>query len=82
MPPAPCPARAARGAAPSSTAAPLPARPCPSPEQRSTIHATRPARTSIAQASAGQPIRVVICGSLYLAGHVLARQEGVTPEPN
>ncbi|MGD9828613.1 MAG: folylpolyglutamate synthase/dihydrofolate synthase family protein [Hyphomicrobiaceae bacterium] len=35
-----------------------------------------------AQASAGQPIRVVICGSLYLAGHVLARQEGVTPEPN
>jgi len=26
--------------------------------------------------------RVLICGSLYLAGHVLARQEGVTPMPN
>lgn len=28
------------------------------------------------------PKRVVICGSLYLAGHVLALQEGVAPQPN
>ena len=26
--------------------------------------------------------RILICGSLYLAGHVLARQQGVTPQPN
>lgn len=28
------------------------------------------------------PKRVLICGSLYLAGNVLALQEGVEPEPN
>jgi len=28
------------------------------------------------------PKRVLICGSLYLAGHVLALQEGVTAQPN
>jgi dihydrofolate synthase/folylpolyglutamate synthase len=28
------------------------------------------------------PARIVICGSLYLAGHVLAAQEGVTPQTN
>jgi dihydrofolate synthase/folylpolyglutamate synthase len=26
--------------------------------------------------------RVLICGSLYLAGHVLARQEGVEAQGN
>ena len=28
------------------------------------------------------PKRVLICGSLYLAGHVLALQEGVEPQAN
>jgi dihydrofolate synthase/folylpolyglutamate synthase len=28
------------------------------------------------------PMRVLICGSLYLAGHVLALQEGVEPQAN
>lgn len=28
------------------------------------------------------PKRIVICGSLYLAGHVLARQQGVEPQSN
>ena len=28
------------------------------------------------------PKRVLICGSLYLAGHVLARQDGVEPQSN
>ena len=28
------------------------------------------------------PKRVLICGSLYLAGHVLAMQAGVEPQPN
>lgn len=28
------------------------------------------------------PKRIVICGSLHLAGHVLALQEGVRPQPN
>lgn len=30
----------------------------------------------------GAPKRVLICGSLYLAGHVLARQEGVEQQSN
>jgi dihydrofolate synthase/folylpolyglutamate synthase len=30
----------------------------------------------------GEAKRVLICGSLYLAGHVLARQEGVEPQSN
>ena len=33
------------------------------------------------QAAPG-PKRVLICGSLYLAGHVLALQEGVVAQPN
>ncbi|MFM9847996.1 MAG: bifunctional folylpolyglutamate synthase/dihydrofolate synthase [Hyphomicrobiaceae bacterium] len=28
------------------------------------------------------PVRILICGSLYLAGHVLALQQGVTPQMN
>ncbi len=28
------------------------------------------------------PKRILICGSLYLAGHVLALQDGVAPQPN
>ncbi|MFN3623445.1 MAG: hypothetical protein ACK4TP_05215 [Hyphomicrobium sp.] len=28
------------------------------------------------------PRRVLICGSLYLAGHVLGLQEGVEPQAN
>lgn len=28
------------------------------------------------------PMRILICGSLYLAGHVLALQDGVTPQMN
>jgi dihydrofolate synthase / folylpolyglutamate synthase len=30
----------------------------------------------------GQPLRILICGSLYLAGQVLALQEGVQPQTN
>jgi dihydrofolate synthase/folylpolyglutamate synthase len=30
----------------------------------------------------GRPLRILICGSLYLAGHVLALQEGVQPQMN
>ncbi len=30
----------------------------------------------------GVPLRIMICGSLYLAGHVLALQEGVKPQTN
>jgi dihydrofolate synthase/folylpolyglutamate synthase len=30
----------------------------------------------------GQPLRILICGSLYLAGHVLALQEGVQQQMN
>jgi dihydrofolate synthase/folylpolyglutamate synthase len=29
-----------------------------------------------------EPLRILICGSLYLAGHVLALQEGVQPQMN
>jgi dihydrofolate synthase/folylpolyglutamate synthase len=35
----------------------------------------------IMAATAG-PVRIMICGSLYLAGHVLAQQDGVTPQMN
>ena len=35
----------------------------------------------IMAATAG-PVRIVICGSLYLAGHMLALQDGVTPQMN
>ena len=30
----------------------------------------------------GRPMRILICGSLYLAGHVLALQEGVQAQMN
>ena len=30
----------------------------------------------------GGPLRILICGSLYLAGHVLALQEGVQAQMN
>ena len=30
----------------------------------------------------GRPLRILICGSLYLAGHVLALQEGVQAQMN
>jgi dihydrofolate synthase/folylpolyglutamate synthase len=33
-------------------------------------------------ANESEPLRVLICGSLYLAGHVLALQEGVEPQMN
>ena len=29
-----------------------------------------------------EPLRILICGSLYLAGHVLALQEGVQAQMN
>lgn len=29
-----------------------------------------------------KPVRVLICGSLYLAGHVLAMEQGLTPQSN
>ena len=32
--------------------------------------------------SGGAPVRVLVCGSLYLAGHVLALQDGVRPQMN
>jgi len=34
------------------------------------------------RATRGEPVRIVICGSLYLAGHVLALQQGVAPQMN
>lgn len=35
-----------------------------------------------AQRNYGGPCRIVICGSLYLAGEVLALEQGVTPQAN
>jgi dihydrofolate synthase/folylpolyglutamate synthase len=35
-----------------------------------------------AQAGFNTPMRILICGSLYLAGHVLAQQAGVTAQGN
>ena len=29
-----------------------------------------------------RPVRILICGSLYLAGHVLALQDGTTVQSN
>ena len=40
-----------------------------------------PAAINEAQATGGA-VRILICGSLYLAGHVLALQSGVAPQPN
>ena len=34
------------------------------------------------QKAQGGPLRILICGSLYLAGHVLALQEGVQAQAN
>ena len=34
------------------------------------------------QKAEGEPLRILICGSLYLAGHVLALQEGVQAQMN
>ncbi len=34
------------------------------------------------QEAEGEPLRILICGSLYLAGHVLALQEGVQAQMN
>jgi dihydrofolate synthase / folylpolyglutamate synthase len=34
------------------------------------------------QETEGKPLRILICGSLYLAGHVLALQEGVEAQAN
>ena len=39
------------------------------------------ALTRLARESHG-PMRVLICGSLYLAGHVLALEQGLTPQSN
>ena len=36
----------------------------------------------LVEAHDGAPKRILICGSLYLAGHVLALQEGVTQQSN
>jgi dihydrofolate synthase / folylpolyglutamate synthase len=36
----------------------------------------------LVEASDDAPKRILICGSLYLAGHVLALQEGVAQQPN
>ena len=34
------------------------------------------------QEAEAEPLRILICGSLYLAGHVLALQEGVQAQMN
>ena len=41
----------------------------------------REALTRLSREERG-PVRVLICGSLYLAGHVLALEQGVTPQSN
>lgn len=41
-----------------------------------------PAAIAQAQLLSPEATRILICGSLYLAGHVLALQDGVTPQPN
>lgn len=54
---------------------------------RETGHTAEPA-ASVADALGRirvltkEPVRVLICGSLYLAGHVLARQEGTSVQTN
>ena len=44
-------------------------------------HGVEAALRRIEQLEPG-PKRILICGSLYLAGHVLALQEGVEPQAN
>jgi dihydrofolate synthase/folylpolyglutamate synthase len=34
------------------------------------------------QVLVGEPVRILVCGSLYLAGHVLALQEGIEAQAN
>ncbi len=41
-----------------------------------------PAAIAQAQILSDEATRILICGSLYLAGHVLALQDGATPQPN
>lgn len=41
-----------------------------------------PAAIKVAQPPPGDAVRILICGSLYLAGHVLSLQDGVAPQPN
>ncbi len=41
-----------------------------------------PAALDRIKASERGPLRILICGSLYLAGHVLALHEGLTPQGN
>jgi dihydrofolate synthase/folylpolyglutamate synthase len=41
-----------------------------------------PAAMDRLKASSSGPLRVLICGSLYLAGHVLALQQGTTVQSN
>ena len=41
-----------------------------------------PAALRHIMATSAGPVRILICGSLYLAGHVLALQDGVTPQMN
>ncbi len=41
----------------------------------------RAALTALGAVTSG-PARIVICGSLYLAGHVLADQQGLPPPRN
>ena len=41
-----------------------------------------PAALRYIMAATAGPVRIMICGSLYLAGHVLALQDGVTPQMN
>mgnify|MGYP001466773401 CR=1 FL=1 len=36
----------------------------------------------MAQRLAGEPIRILLCGSLHFAGHVLAMEQGVIADPN
>ena len=50
---------------------------------RASVDAALQTVSDVWQASTGsEPPRVLICGSLYLAGHVLARQTGITPDRN
>ena len=46
-----------------------------------TAGSVRAALRRIMESTDG-PVRILICGSLYLAGHVLALQQGVTPQTN
>lgn len=49
---------------------------------RATAAADVPAAIRLIEANEGAPKRILICGSLYLAGHVLAIQEGIAWQSN